>query len=261
MQASAAHLDVDPFDDAFLTNPYPFHEQIREAGAVVFLDRYGVYASARHAEVTAGLTNWETFSSAAGVGLADFSKEPPWRPTSIIAEADPPSHPRIRSVLARVLSPAAIQRVRPHFEAGAERFVEAAVARGAERTGRDPASIEIVGMLLCEAALATAAGGLIGCVLGVLLLRVFEHSLVYYLDSVGVPFVWLDTMSILLIALAVTPVAAILRWPALTDVRRMIGVTALVYTVIEAPQWGWGGGRAVAGFGIAAVVLTAFALW
>jgi methionine sulfoxide reductase heme-binding subunit len=36
---------------------------------------------------------------------------------------------------------------------------------------------------------------------------------------------------ILLMALAVTPAAAILRWPALADVRRMIGVTALVYTI------------------------------
>jgi sulfoxide reductase heme-binding subunit YedZ len=37
--------------------------------------------------------------------------------------------------------------------------------------------------------------------------------------------------AILLMALAVTPAAAILRWPALIDVRRMIGVTALVYTI------------------------------
>jgi sulfoxide reductase heme-binding subunit YedZ len=36
---------------------------------------------------------------------------------------------------------------------------------------------------------------------------------------------------ILLTALAVTPAAAIFRWPALVDVRRMIGVTALVYTI------------------------------
>ena len=36
---------------------------------------------------------------------------------------------------------------------------------------------------------------------------------------------------ILLFALAVTPVAKIFRWPALIDVRRMAGVTALVYTV------------------------------
>jgi methionine sulfoxide reductase heme-binding subunit len=36
---------------------------------------------------------------------------------------------------------------------------------------------------------------------------------------------------ILLMALAVTPAVAIFRWPALADVRRMIGVTALVYTI------------------------------
>jgi EmrB/QacA subfamily drug resistance transporter len=40
-----------------------------------------------------------------------------------------------------------------------------------------------------------------------------------------------------------------------------IGVTALVYTVIEAPNWGWGSARAVTGFGVAAVILTGFALW
>jgi putative ABC transport system permease protein len=67
---------------------------------------------------------------------------------------------------------------------------------------------QIAGMLLSEAALATAVGGLIGCVLGVLLLRIFEHSLVYYLDSVGVPFVWLGGSSILLIALSCILAAA-----------------------------------------------------
>lgn len=59
---------------------------------------------------------------------------------------------------------------------------------------------QIIGMLLTEAALATAAGGLIGCALGLLLLRGFEHSLVYYLASVGVPFVWLNTGAVMLIA-------------------------------------------------------------
>jgi methionine sulfoxide reductase heme-binding subunit len=36
---------------------------------------------------------------------------------------------------------------------------------------------------------------------------------------------------VLLMALAVTPALTILRWPALIDVRRMIGVAALAYTV------------------------------
>ncbi|MBO0865311.1 MAG: MFS transporter, partial [Mycobacterium sp.] len=40
-----------------------------------------------------------------------------------------------------------------------------------------------------------------------------------------------------------------------------VGVTTLVYTVIEAPSWGWGSARAAAGFTLAAVVLAGFALW
>ncbi len=40
-----------------------------------------------------------------------------------------------------------------------------------------------------------------------------------------------------------------------------VGVTALVYTVIEAPTWGWTSPRTAAGFAAAIVVLIAFALW
>jgi EmrB/QacA subfamily drug resistance transporter len=40
-----------------------------------------------------------------------------------------------------------------------------------------------------------------------------------------------------------------------------IGVTALVYTVIEAPTWGWRSVHTAAGFAVAVVVLAAFALW
>jgi EmrB/QacA subfamily drug resistance transporter len=40
-----------------------------------------------------------------------------------------------------------------------------------------------------------------------------------------------------------------------------IGVTALVYTVIEAPEWGWRSARTVIGFAVAAIVLAAFAMW
>jgi EmrB/QacA subfamily drug resistance transporter len=40
-----------------------------------------------------------------------------------------------------------------------------------------------------------------------------------------------------------------------------IGITALVYTVIEAPTWGWRSAHTAAGFAVAVVVLAAFALW
>ncbi|MCI0736376.1 MAG: FtsX-like permease family protein [Beijerinckiaceae bacterium] len=59
---------------------------------------------------------------------------------------------------------------------------------------------QIVGMLLTEAIVATGAGGAIGVATGVLLLRLFERSLVYYLTQMGVPFLWLDRANMLLIA-------------------------------------------------------------
>jgi len=122
---TAPKLDVDPFDDAFLTDPYPFHAQIREAGPVVFLEPYQIYASARHAEVTAGLSDWETFSSAAGVGLDDFRRAKPWRPPSLILEADPPLHTRSRTVLNRALSAKAMAGLRARFQAAAEKLADA----------------------------------------------------------------------------------------------------------------------------------------
>ena len=117
---------VDPFSHPFLRDPYPHHTRLREAGPVVWLEQYGIWAMARHQEVRDALTDWQTYCSSAGVGLSDFRKEPkepPWRPPSIILEADPPLHTRTRAVLTRILSPAAINTLRATFEREAELLV------------------------------------------------------------------------------------------------------------------------------------------
>jgi 4-methoxybenzoate monooxygenase (O-demethylating) len=115
---------IDPFSHAFLNDPYPHHEAMREAGPVVWLEQYGIWAMARHQEVRDALTDWETYCSGAGVGLSDFRKEPPWRPPSIILEADPPLHTRTRAVLTRILSPAAINILRETFAREADALVD-----------------------------------------------------------------------------------------------------------------------------------------
>jgi 4-methoxybenzoate monooxygenase (O-demethylating) len=114
---------VDPFSHEFLRDPYPHHHSMREAGPVVWLEHYGIWAMARHQEVRDALTDWQTYCSSAGVGLSDFRKEPPWRPPSIILEADPPLHTRTRAVLTRILSPAAINILRETFQREAELLI------------------------------------------------------------------------------------------------------------------------------------------
>jgi cytochrome P450 len=122
--------DIDPFSENFFEDPFPAHEALREAGPVVRLSRYGVLACARYAEVKAMLDDWRTFSSARGVGLQDFAREKPARPPSLVLETDPPLHDRTRKVQARVLSPAAVARLRETFEAVAEAMAESLAERG-----------------------------------------------------------------------------------------------------------------------------------
>ena len=131
VQAGAVpELEVDPFSRAFLEDPFPDHARLRDAGPVAWLTRYRVFAVARHAEVRAVLQDWETYSSAAGVGLADFRREKPWRLPSLVLETDPPLHDRTRRVLSRVLSAGAMRALRDRFQADADEMVAELVARG-----------------------------------------------------------------------------------------------------------------------------------
>src|SRR3954453_21474333 len=123
------HFDFDPFGIEFFADPFPVHEKLREAGPVVYLDKWGVYGVARYEQVNAVLPAPETFCSRRGVGLSDFAKEKPWRPPSLILEADPPAHTRNRAVLSQVLSPTGMKQVRDRFATAAAAKVDELLAR------------------------------------------------------------------------------------------------------------------------------------
>lgn len=124
--------DTDPFDLDVLANPLPFQEALREAGRIVRLDTLGVFGMGRYADVHAALTDWQTFQSAAGVGLSNFRYEQPWRPPSLLLEADPPHHDAPRAVLGRILGPRALRRLRDHWTADAVDLVDEVLGRGDE---------------------------------------------------------------------------------------------------------------------------------
>lgn len=127
-------VDVDPYSEEFLLDPYPGHAQLRAAGPIAWIPKYGIYAAARHKAARAVFADHATFISSAGVGLANFRKEEPFRPKSLILEADPPDHTRARNVLARILSPKAMIQMRETFQKEADalldRFVAEAAAQG-----------------------------------------------------------------------------------------------------------------------------------
>ena len=126
---AAPSSGLDPFADEVLEDPYPGHRELREAGAVVWLERYRVWALARHEHVDSALRDPVTFCSGRGVGLTDFARQKPWRPPSLLIEADPPEHTRARRAITAVLSPKVVKAMRETFEREASVMVDALVAR------------------------------------------------------------------------------------------------------------------------------------
>src|ERR1700722_3710226 len=122
--------DIDPFSLKFFANPFPSHQELREAGPTVWLRRYGIWAVARYDEVHRVLNDRRTFCSSRGVGMSNFAKEKPWRPPSLVLEKDPPEHDRARSVLNKVLSPAVMKTLRAEFAVAADKKADELIEMG-----------------------------------------------------------------------------------------------------------------------------------
>ncbi|MBV8538216.1 MAG: cytochrome P450 [Alphaproteobacteria bacterium] len=126
----APDLDIDPYDDAFLADPYPGYAAMRRAGPAFYMPKYACWGMARYKEVRPALLDWKTYASGMGVGYTHFGKEKPWRPPSLLLETDPPLHDRTRRIVDRVVSPAGLQRLREPFAREAAAAVERVLARG-----------------------------------------------------------------------------------------------------------------------------------
>ena len=121
---------IDPYSDEFLTDPYPYFEEIRAIGSLVKLEKYDCLVTADYGVISGALRDPDTFCSSAGVGLSNFHREKPWRPPSLLLEADPPEHTRVRKVLSQILNPKALRDLRDKFEQEAERIVSEVVEQG-----------------------------------------------------------------------------------------------------------------------------------
>lgn len=124
-------MDHDPYSETTLLNPYPFHEALREAGPVVRLSKYDVYAVGRYDEVKTIMSDFGRFSSVAGIGLVD-RRDPEtekFRITSPMTEEDPPLHTHTRSGVHKLLSPILVRSWRERFEHAADGLCDTILAK------------------------------------------------------------------------------------------------------------------------------------
>lgn len=123
-------LDIDPFSEEFLSDPFKYFGVLRDAGPVFWLSAIGAYGVARHDEVTHVLSNHDVFVSGRGVGLTDFKYEPPFRPPSLLLEADPPVHSRTRGLMNNVLALPTLKEMQSDWQTKARLLVSDLVGRG-----------------------------------------------------------------------------------------------------------------------------------
>jgi cytochrome P450 len=139
--------DLDPFDDAVLADPYPAYRALRDAGPVVWMRHHDVWALPRYQDVRRAMHDWETFSSAAGVGLAPEFND---LPGGILA-SDPPEHDRLRRYFHGQLAPRALRTVEDGVRDRADALVDRLVARGSfDAVGdlAEPFVVSVVGDLV-----------------------------------------------------------------------------------------------------------------
>lgn len=108
---STQPLEFDPFSDTFFVDPYPTYRRMRDEAPVYYSEKYDFYALTRHADVSAGLKDWETYSSARGIELSMVRSDDP--PPRQVIMLDPPDHRQMRQLVNRVFTPRAIAALEP----------------------------------------------------------------------------------------------------------------------------------------------------
>src|SRR5436853_3977003 len=88
-------ITADPFSLENLAEPHSLHEQLREAGPLVYLDYYGIWGMARYEQVNAALKDWETFRRQQVRALGTSARRNRGAPPSRLLQPDhPPNTPR-----------------------------------------------------------------------------------------------------------------------------------------------------------------------
>ena len=120
----AVDVDVDVWSDANLRDPFPLYAELRALAPVVRLARHDAYAITRYADIRDVLQDWESFTSAKGVGMSPLANA---RAGRGVISSDPPVHDSRRRVLNSQLLPAALKPHEAFIEARAVEFADRAV--------------------------------------------------------------------------------------------------------------------------------------
>jgi 4-methoxybenzoate monooxygenase (O-demethylating) len=117
--------DYDPFTEEAILDAHRHDGALRDIAPAVYLERYDVWAVARHRDVHAILPDHERFTSTD----RPFFDPKAIRPAILLTE-DPPEHTRTRAVIMRSLSSPALRKMQEEFDRAAVALVDELLERG-----------------------------------------------------------------------------------------------------------------------------------
>lgn len=118
--------EYDPFTPEALANVHHYDGMLREAGPVVYIEKYDFYAVTRADEIQKVLRNWRVFSST----NRPFYEPNPYRPNAPLMQ-DPPEHTQTKAVMLRIFSQENMAKMERYFAEHAEKLVDELLADGA----------------------------------------------------------------------------------------------------------------------------------
>lgn len=126
---TTSKLVFDPFSDEFFNGPWDIYRRLREEAPVYYNEEYDFYALSRHEDVAAAYKDFETYSSAYGLDLAQVKSDEPLMAKMIIL-MDPPEHRHMRSLVNKVFTPRAIESMRTMVTETIDRYIAKADPTG-----------------------------------------------------------------------------------------------------------------------------------
>ncbi|MEU1195931.1 cytochrome P450 [Streptomyces sp. NPDC005813] len=139
MAALEIPQSFDPWDQAFVADPYPAYEELRARGRVHYYEPTDQWLVPHHADVSAllrdrrlGRTYQHRFTH------EDFGRTAPppeHEPFHVLndhgmLDLEPPDHTRIRRLVSKAFTPRTVERLKPYVEQLAGELVERLVAAG-----------------------------------------------------------------------------------------------------------------------------------
>jgi len=137
--AVASDLTFDPWDGAFVADPYPAYAELRARGRVIHYQPTDQWLVPHHADVSAllrdrrlGRTYQHRFTHEEFGRGAPTPEHEPFHTLNDhgMLDLEPPDHTRIRRLVSKAFTPRTVERLKPYVEGLAGDLVSALVEAG-----------------------------------------------------------------------------------------------------------------------------------